>query len=200
MLNTQRIVNLWARSKAWEGEMQVLLLPYLGWALHSTSSRCFSASANSKEHRVSIWDRGSSAETEISNSLWIIDFLFHPSDFLYHCRYAFGWLGFAHRLYPPSVSPLVCCFLCYDLVEDCCRYRMGISIEHQTKDWCRQLYFTHLSRCENVWFELSFELWSFECSMGDVGHISDLKWLKSMVNCMLNNTKWSLKHPIVHPI
>ncbi len=194
MLNTQRIVNLWARSKAREGEMQVLMLPYLGWALHSTSSRCFSASANSKEHRVSIWDRGSSAETEISNSLWIIDFLF-PPDFLYHCWYAFGWLGFAHRLYPPSVSIGLLLSVFWPR-KGLLQVSYGISIEHQTKDWCS----SRISHTFPMWERLIWTLvWTLKLRLLD-GRCwtHHKKWLKSMVNCMLNNTKFSLKYPLYY--
>lgn len=149
MQNIQRIVNLWVRSKkAGEGEMRVLTLPYLAWALHSTSSRCFSASANYKRTQSfhlglrfigRDWDF-----KQLMDNRFPVSSLWFPLSLLL----CFRLIGIC-PLALPTFSLLFCCFLSYNLVEDSCRYLMGISTKHQTKDWCRQPYLTNYPWCEN---------------------------------------------------
>lgn len=78
--------------------------------------------------------------------------------------------------------------------------------------YSRQPYLTYLPQCENVGFELCVWTWILQLlsTPGMVvlalmvidyrEHISDLKWIKNMVSCIVYNTKCSLNHPRAPPI
>lgn len=183
MLNTQGIVDVLARSKAGEGERRDLMLPYLGWAFHSTSSRCFSASGNSKEHSFHLGLRF----IDRTDFKQFMDYRFPVSslDFLYHCCSTDRDLpiGFTHLL-----------FLSVGLLFSVLWPRRGLlqmsygdfSTEHQTKDWCRQP--------SSMWEPL---IWTV-CLNWDAStavHTTDHQWSKIFilffftVNCMVYKTK-----------